>query len=507
MNLACRKSALSGETSIRNAEKFIFGPMKEQFMQKKRLARNFAVSILSLLIFLASAQAACAVYKRSVHKEWHIHMDNFTMDGIFFEIKAGGVPTKIVVSAGQNTVVVANGTCVDSANMSICLIGVKMPEEELHKIYVPEDYEYHVQIYYYLADISITKSIDKTSLLIGEKARVDVEVMNNGSQIAENVRFRDSYPGFYVSNVIGCSFDKNNATWNGILNKNQVKKCSYYIEPYKGGEFKSVAKAAFLEGFGVRERTVSSSSISITVPDYELRIERAVNQTEVWVGGSFAFNLTLKNTHKEKSLDNVELSLSVPEGLETLMNSGSLSKSGSMLRWSGRIGASENRAFWAVFRVRHNSTNTLKTNVNYMVSGLRRMLAEQDNITGLIDSLAFQYISFAAGAESGKNVQFNVNVNNPSGSYVFRKLKAYVSTTLPIQFSPLSYENIGIRQFREILSQNVTLPQVSESKVFDVEFKVEYESEYRNNLCMYHRSLLPAFLELLAKNDVHIKAQ
>ncbi len=336
-------------------------------MGKKAVLALGGIFLFAIILFSLSASAE---YKESMHKAWHRHNDNFTMDNKLYKIKAGGTPTKVIISIDDEVIVVENGTCIDKLNMSICLNNVNLPEVELHRLYKPEDYEYNVEIWYYLAKLAIVKIVEKTEFLVGEKVRVDITLKNDGSLTARGIYFRDiyfsaSYPDFFVTNVIGCSFDRHNVTWQGILKPTQTKECRYYLEAVKETSFSSVAKATYLVGILNRTRSVSSDTITLTVPKFDLDFNKSLNSTSVIVGDEIEYNFTIENNLEDVRFDNVALTMHIPEGIEPIEYSDSLSTAGNLIRWSGPIESLETKSFRITFRVKHSGTRIIRTNVNY----------------------------------------------------------------------------------------------------------------------------------------------
>lgn len=449
------------------------------------MAKSAAGHIFLFCIVLALlAQAGQAQYKELMHEGWHGHNDSFTVEGIPFKTRASADISKVVVYVKDSVVAVENGTCLDIMNMSICLKDVNYPSFELHKLYDPSDYEYNLEVWFYLANLTIEKQIDETKLLVGQKVRVEVRIKNDGSLPAEGIYFRDIYfsdyyPDFFISNVWGgCTYSRHNITWEGTLKPTRMKICSYDLEAAKPTTFQSVAKATYLVGIGNKTRTASSELITLVVPEFELTMEEGLNASSADVGEEVEFNATLNNTLENRTFRNVALTLDIPPGLALLDYSDEMAASGSLLRWRGTMDESESRNLWARFIVRHSGNNTLKTNLNYNVDHIVRIVDEFDSVYGIMEELALDFASLpdeVGGKSSGK---LEVNIRNPSEKHVFDEVNVDISTNLPINISPAYFEEIGKNQSKAALSRSVAFPDVEDITHYKISFDVSYRTEY-----------------------------
>jgi len=450
-------------------------------MEKKRL---FALLSICLFAIIASSLSASAAYKELMHDVWHEHNDNFTLDNIYYKIKAGGTFNKVVISAGEHIVVIENGTCIDKANRSFCLADLKYPPVDLHKEYDPDDYEYKVQVWYYLANLSINKDIEERELLIGESIRVKIELKNDGSIPASGIYFKDvyfsdSYPDFFISNVVGgCTYSKHNITWTGSLKPTQTKKCSYDLKAVKATTFSSVAKVIYFVGIGNKTRTAESMTITITVPEYEIKTNRSINTTSVNIGEEIQYNATISNIVGDRKFNTVKFASFLPKGIEAISYTGWNSYSGNILRWTGSLEENESKNFSSILKVNYGGENTIRTNLNYNVAEIIRIIDEYDNVTGIMDQLQISYISLPNSITEGKSGKLNVNLINPSSIHEFKNIKSKITTNLSKLFEEQSFDNLGKHRFVNILNTTITAPNVENITHYKINFEIEYETEY-----------------------------
>jgi len=467
-------------------------------MHKNRFSKLILIICIGLCAVILFSNPVSAKYKELMHEETHRHEDNFTLDGRLFTVKAGGTETKVILSIGNEVVVIENNTCIDKMNMSLCLTNIKNDDLGLHKIFDPKDFEFDIEVWYYLANLAIEKEIEKTEFLVGEKVKVEIVLQNNGSLAARGIYFRDiqfseSYPDFFISNVVGCSYNKHNISWEGILKPTQKKICTYYIEAIRTTTFSSVAKATYLVGILNKTRDVESEKITITVPKAELDFNKSINQTELWVGDSFEYNFTIKNNIENHRFDNIALNIDPSEGIDFTEISEEFSATGKQLRWIGSLDYLDNKSFYLKGRIIKSGNLTLNTNVNYNTDHIIHIEDWYDNITSNIDKLEIQYISMPEKRNSGKNIRIAINLKNPSSEYVFNNIKGNITTNLPTSFNSFNFIEIGKNRFREIISQNITTPYVNEQTGYSINFNVEYETKYGEIINLQEKKMIQIF--------------
>jgi hypothetical protein len=126
----------------------------------------------------------------------------------------------------------------------------------------------------------------------------------------------------------------------------------------------------------------------------------------------------------------------------------------------------------------HSGDNTLRTNLNYNVDHIVRIVDEFDTVKGLMNEMNLEYASLPGEVESGSTAALNINIENPNTQYIFKNVTANITTNLPMSFESLSFGEMSIKQFNNLITKDITFPNVEEVTIYDITFDIKYETEY-----------------------------
>ncbi len=438
---------------------------------------------LVLVIILLSAPAL-GIYKEKVHDNLQQHKSNFTIDNTFFEVRATQTPSRMLMQIGDSIIAVENNTCSDSLNMSICLLNVDYPGEWIHSVFDPYDYSFDIEIYYYLANILITRTISMETFTVGESAKIETTIRNNGSLPASNIVFTDSFPGFFLSNIYNCDKKGKNITWAGELKPNHEKKCSYWITAENTTSFSSIAKAVYNSGIGNRTASSSSPTISITVPKIELDMNLNIENNSLWSGDNTTLSLSLENINSEEKLDSLVISLNIPDSMSILEYSPKFVLSGRSLNWNSRLDPSEKINFSAVLRAEKSGTYPVTVKARYKYGSILRDIEEKENISISIDKMELQDIVYNGTVKPGENASFIINLINPSSRYSFRNIEITAKTNLPVNISQINVNEMLPKRFVNVLDLDLTAPMWEDLTTYTTTFSVNYETKYNEKILL-----------------------
>lgn len=437
----------------------------------------FVIVLLSLPSF--------AAYTEKVHGAWQQHRSNFTVDNILFRVTATENPQRALISVGNDVFAVENNTCVDRLNMSVCLKNVDYPGEGLHSLFDPYDFRFYVEVYYYLAKILITRSIDPATFTVGETAEIEAVLFNNGSLPAEGVVFVDSFPPqFDIDLVYGCIQKGNNVTWEGRISPGYERRCTYWIKALNTTSFSSVAKASYLAGVGNRTSSAQSPAVTITVPIIELKINSTLDSASLWVDDNATMNITIENTHGSESLGSLFLSVEAPDSMGIMQRSPEFSVSGRTLNWNGALEPGQKISFYAVLRAEKSGNFSVRTAAQYRFGSLQRQVEKRNALSISIDRLALQEIVYNSTVRPGENATFIVNLVNPSSRYSFSDISANITTNLPVNISPVYYDEMLQKRFISLMDFSFTAPMWEDITTYTTTFDVSYRTKYGEKVNM-----------------------
>jgi len=447
---------------------------------------------LLFILFLFSVTVAYAEYSEDVYSGVLRSGDNFTLDGHRFQIDINYNLNKISVEAeGLGGIVVSNDSCSDVGNYSICLNNIEFGyyNTTTHLDY----YKATIDIHEYLALISATKEISKTSLLIGETSRVIVTILNSGSVTANNLVYDDSFANFSLSDVTGCSYNSNRIRWEGSLQSDKSITCSYTITATQATTLQSYGTITYYNGKD--SKSLQTPAAVITVSDYPLAIVKNISKNNINLNENATINITLINSHVSYPMDVNKFTIDVPFGLKILGKSTELKLLNNKYTWTGTLQPEESVTFFLILQGELQDTYLLEQNSDYRINNFEYQQESQTplNVTITQPKIIFQKKDIMY---SGEDVHIKVYITNSGSDYIFKELQVDFSTNLPgIQGLKKIFSELKKDSYETIFETDFSAPQVRNETSFYLKIKANYESIYNQYLQLENESsirILPA---------------
>ncbi|GAA1182961.1 hypothetical protein GCM10009664_56360 [Kitasatospora gansuensis] len=154
------------------------------------------------------------------------------------------------------------------------------------------------------AALAVTKTVDKSSVLIGGQAVFTVAVKNEGPNAAVNVVLTDQLPSglTYVSDDSGGKYDKATGKWTvGALAKDATATLKITVKGTKEGEFLNAVTALTSDTFDTNTLCTDASkpatcpNAKVSVRSSDLAMTAAASPNPVAPGGKSTATLTVTN--------------------------------------------------------------------------------------------------------------------------------------------------------------------------------------------------------------------
>ncbi len=228
--------------------------------------------IIALVLVSSLAAAKTQEFSGKVLSGENVEIDDFT-----FIITMNKYANAIFIDAGTMFQTVALYKCEKMESFEICF-GNTTYDEDDNELYA------EVRIYRYKPDVSISKTINQTDLYVGQEAEVTIKIKNTGDP-ASQIIMTDDYPAamkIYDIEGPGCSVHENQVYWQGHLDQNKEKVCSFIIRSDQELHRSFVAHLKYWDGF----KWIDKYSSTLTL-DFEtkLLIESAIVREDYEVDG------------------------------------------------------------------------------------------------------------------------------------------------------------------------------------------------------------------------------
>ena len=430
-------------------------------MVKKRL---FWIVFL-LFLPLALSLTEESLYSGIIRGGQTVTADNFEF---YFQVAPeGGV---LIEYDGKRTIVMES-SCKVKDNLNFCVGNISFAYRNVTAW--KDIYETTAEISAMKGELGITKTIEKTTLMIGETSEVELSFGNTGSKEIQNVVFKDSYPiSIGVTEVVGCSFNRNDNSveWRGDMKMGVTKTCSYNLEGLSAVEYDSKAEASYFDGLTVQNDY--SDEVEITVQNYSLQVEYNLTKSRLEIGEFINTSFDLKNI-RDGDISVQSFKIDIPTNFKIIKKGGWLDKKGQILSWRGSLESNEVKTFTVELQAVRTGNTPIYMEKQYKVEEFTRKFTEPLEMEVYCDCLAVNH-EVPDEISPGKEIRFKVNLFNPSYANKFKDVKLGVFSNIPFADQ--------ISNFHSVFDERKSLI------LYDYKINVPVEGDYYYNLSVGYKS-------------------
>lgn len=225
-------------------------------------------NLIGIALFIAAIEiVAATTTSTSIFSGYVIENSKYTAsNGDEFVLSYIASEDKVVVDIGGKAIIVENNSCSTNSYMEACFNGGRFKG---YNYSLPNRvvYEYSITLGILVPKVSISKSIDKAFLEVGQEAEVHVNITNSGSTPAL-VRFSESIPsGIKLVEIPGqpCQLSGTSSlVMTESMKPGDVKRCKYKARALMPGTFAMESKAEFESTKA--EAVKSSASLTVLQP-------------------------------------------------------------------------------------------------------------------------------------------------------------------------------------------------------------------------------------------------
>jgi hypothetical protein len=421
-----------------------------------------------------------ASYDEEIYEGWSVSGGNFSVDDHVFKIGVNQPQYKVSVNAaGLGAIILYNNSCSELGNYSVCLKNISF----LNHTGGTVDKDYYkalLEINQVLAFMSATKTVSKTSLLIGESAQVSVTILNSGSIPAKSIVYEENFDNFVISEVSECTVFGNKIRWGGTLGTDISKKCVFTLTAIEGGSVQTSGKIRYFNGRTTKEITTSATTISVA--DYPLKATTNITKNCIEINQNVTYNITLKNINPTYDMFLSVFTIDIPYGLKIIKRSLDMELLNNKYTWKGNVKGLESLNLFLILKGELEDNYALTEHAEYMVNNLRY---SQDYVTYLNVSLEKPDIVFQKGNAlySDEKTHLKIMLKNPSSDYSFKNMEVQFSTDLPGgQGIKKTIPELKKNSYETIYETDFIAPDVQNETSYYLKIKGNYKSIYNQYL-------------------------
>jgi len=427
-------------------------------MKKKRIMLFLIIFILNSIYVLADEEA---------YNKWNHNGDVFTAAEKTFTVHSlTEFQTKI--ESGGKFLNINNGTCDVSDFIKVCIGEIKKDAN------ISLGYSSNIKIYKMTANLELTRTIDKTSFIIGEEANIEILIKNTGLRDAADINFEDRFSAqFEPKNAYGCLIKDHTVFFQGSLWQGNEKKCSYKIEALSQGQYESSAELTYNNGFQIK--TLSDKK-KITVEDYALRVKTSAERNDL--GEEFNYNVKLENINKDYPVNIPYVEFTIPKEIEIVEKPINLWKKDNVITFAGEIEPNSVKEFNIRLKGEKAGTYTLKKKIRFLINRIVNEFEQEEDIIIEIREPSIMH-NIKDSYLSNETINFILKLENPSARYSFNN-PALKTFGLIESF----YKTPKLLEEQKItaIDKTIVLPKVEKDTIIPFNITLEYETIYKQNL-------------------------
>jgi len=428
---------------------------------------------LILLVFLIAMETSFALSQDLVFSDTVYDKDVEQIEGKEFSFRV----LKDVVSVGIDIsgVIIQGGGCKIKNSFNICISNTTFAyRNSTTWEYI---YKTNVKVYTIKSTLTVTKTIPKIELLIGEEIDVELSLENTADIVAENIVLTESYPAeILVSDAEGCTIQFNKVTFKGQVNPRQIKTCKYKLKGLRQVIHNLTTETQYFDGSEIKNITDTDT---LTVLDNSLKVKITKDREIVKVGDDLELSLGLENINENEDLAVTSFIFEVPQGYMVVKKPKAMEMNNKFLSWAGKIekesGVNESGInFTMDLKAVRSGKQRFNIDSSYKISTFLRKFNSSYDLNVDCDC---PYIDYEVGnVVPGLKTDFKVSIKNP-GSIDFKNLKIDYKSDIPeIQDFSSAFGKIQKNFTMDIIDKRIISPGEGESYNFDI--NIAYESSF-----------------------------
>jgi hypothetical protein len=205
------------------------------------------IAVLLIVIITVFSSPENSLYSDVIRDTKIIEANNYE-----FSVKISESGARI--AQGNDIFRVSKGECSEYRNFKFC-IGMPTKVHDIYKVPL---------VITQKQGLTLSKTIDKTELSVGEKVYVSIHLRNDGNIAIESTHLKDRYPPQLEVTILEdtCWLRDNVVAWGGTLKPDETMKCRYSLTAQATGEYMTEAEVVYYDR---TENKISSGKTKISI--------------------------------------------------------------------------------------------------------------------------------------------------------------------------------------------------------------------------------------------------
>ncbi len=449
--------------------------------------------ILIILLLVLVAYAVFVHADRDLAFEGYVFPDqSITVDENPFIIKfePDQRPSSIQVDYYQKYFFINKGHCKTIVNVDICFANT-IYDLEFNK------FKANISAYKVEPDLTIRRTINDSRLVVGESARIFINVTNGVGIPASDFRFTDSFSPeeFEIEDVDGdCIGENNSITYAGTLRENEKISCEYELRALKELTRSSRARASYFNG--VEDEVLFSNPINFEVdPAFSIKTSFNESDRKVYEGEKVLFIVNISNKHPDEEMENVVLDIYLPSGLafertssfevyfnrtsnRTIRSQRIERVSEGVYQFTGNLLEGTSKFIVMELKTTNTGRSDILLDASYEIGTEKKEVNEKESLEVEHKEIVL-FANFEDGAifDSGEEKLIKIGVSNPSDHILLKNINIRVDTSIAdnLSGSVLALDKL---KAATLINKRVKMPSVDSNRNYQFDVIASYDTEY-----------------------------
>lgn len=448
------------------------------------IKKTVVLCLLMFLLYVFFVNAAVS----QIYSGYVFSYETLTVDQKPFTVSLEN-NDKLMLEYGPQYFFINRGDCEKIYNLKFCF-GNTMWDTTENKEKI------NLTVYSITPTITITRTIDNPTMLVGGEAEIKTTIANGDGLSAENFSFIDTFtPEFEITDVFYCNKNNNSVYWSGYIRINDSVECDYTVKALDEIQRSFKARTNYFDGFEMKDEYSDTITIKVN-PLLDINTEFNVTDQKIYPGQTFYLKINLTNRNDE-DMNLKYFDIYVPDGLEYLgtatirtpinatdnryLPSGSLTKiSSNVYRFSSEID-------------KNNQSKIIAPMFKALLAGKSNIYMKAEYETGnvvrtkeIINSIVVKTQEIAIHTNLEDNEKFDtgieklvrVYIENPIGNNIyFKNLHVIFNTTLS-NFSDVYLDRLNKSSTIYVLDKKIITPEIGKATTYKFNVIVSYDTEY-----------------------------
>lgn len=443
-----------------------------------------------LPLFVLCALLAPQVSASTVYDGWVLVGKTITVAGqqIRAQSAVGEEWEKLSLETGEGDFIIDKGDCRRGSSYVYCYT------ESRYEIGVYGEWDYVTrtatpEVHLTVSDISplitVSASLDKSSLAVNDQATVTVKVKNTGSLAAAGLAYTAELPDSVLPLLgsSGVSISGRTVTWKGTSVSGGGEKEFTYTFRVKKAEAISFGGNLTYD-YERNTHSKSHPAVSATVRETVKVATFSLSAASASINEEVTLTALITNADPEYEARIRSFALTVPGGLEAIKKDSALSGTGTTLKWEGTIPLNSSKSFEVVVRTVKSGTYKFSSVLDAEVystttnTWLRQNSSTEQTLSVKLSALApsIEFVLGKSSVDGGEQTGYRVYLNNPDTKATYMD----ITYTLTSELSEGVSDTVGFivpATKKLIFSDYFNAPISAEKRGYPINFSGSYRTQ------------------------------